>query len=246
MQKFFLTGPNRTGTTLLARCISDHPDCICLFESNIHVDAFGGLRTVGHSGRMKNHGFSPEQTSELRKRVKKGDVVSLLRWYDECAAILRDLYQKPNLTHIGDKNPYFHTSPGMIDAIAPYHKIWTIRDPRSVWYSGKAKGKNYISSYLNNVKQLSSRMDDSTLIVRFEDLVLDPEATMKTVHEFLEVPHDSSFLDHKPDKYDRRFQWNPNSVQTFDPNQLEKWKTTTIPKTIMKQVKKIMRRFGYE
>lgn len=246
MQKFFLTGPNRTGTTLLCRCIDDHPRCVCLFESNIHTEAFGGIKTVGHSGRMKKHGFSPEQTKALRKKIQPGNMASILNWYDECAHILGELYDKPELTHIGDKNPYFNSSRGFVKEIKNYPKIWTIRDPRAVWYSGRAKKKDYLDPYLRNVMWFLPRMDDSTLIIRFEDFVLDPKTTMKKVFEFLGVSYDESYLCHKPNKYDRRFKWNPNSVGAFDPSQLKKW--TNVPSKVleMEWVKKVMKKFGYE
>lgn len=249
MKKFFLTGPNRTGTTLLARCISDHPNCICLFESNIQVTAFGGTLTVGHSGRMKRHGFSPEQTRILRDRVQKHDPVSFLQWYDDCAKILRELYDKPELTHIGDKNPFFHTADEFWGAVADYPKIWTIRDPRAVWYSGISQKKpHYFAKYLANVKYFLPRMDDSTLTIRFEDLVNEPAATMKKVYEFLGVSSDESFFNHKPNKYDQRFAWNPNSLQAFDLAPLYKWKTSVIPKKITKMplVKRIINAFNYK
>lgn len=249
MQKFFLTGPNRTGTTLLARCISDHPNCICLFESNIHVTAFGGMLTVGHSGRMKRHGFSPEQTRILRDRVQKHDPVSFLQWYDDCAKILGKLYDKPELTHIGDKNPFFHTADEFWGAVIDHRKIWTIRDPRAVWYSGVSQKKpHYFDRYLANVEYFLPRMDDSTLAIRFEDLVNEPAATMKKVYKFLGVSSDESFFNHEPSKYDRRFAWNPNSLQAFDLTPLHKWKTSVIPKKITKMplVKQIINAFNYK
>lgn len=249
MQKFFLTGPNRTGTTLLARCISDHPNCICLFESNIHVTAFGGLLTVGHSGRMKRHGFSSEQTKSLRDRVQEHDPVSFFQWYDDCAEILGELYNKPKLTHIGDKNPFFHTANGFSEATAHCRKIWTIRDPRAVWYSGASRGRRHdFERYLANVRFFMPRLDEHTLAIRFEDLVCKPKVTMKKVHDFLGVTQDRSFLNHEPNKYDRRFLWNPNSTEAFDLTQVNKWKATTVPERItqLPLTEEIMEKFGYE
>jgi len=244
MQKFFLTGPNRTGTTLLARCISDHPNCLCLFESNIHTVVFGDLPTVGHSGRMQKHGFSPEQTATLRERVQ--NAASLIQWYDDCAKILGELYDKPELTHIGDKNPFFNTSEGFWEAITDFPKIWTIRDPRAVWHSGK--GKNYFAGYIANARYFIPRMNSSTLVIRFEDLVREPNTVMKKVYNFLGVAQDKSFLTREPNKYDRRFAWNPNATGPFDLSQLDKWEKETIPKRILKMplVKKIMSTFGYK
>jgi len=246
MKKFFLVGPPRTGTTLLARCLSDHPNCICLFESNAHVYAFGGTRTVGHSGRMKRHGFSSEQTKCLRARITKKNIESLFSWYDECANILCDLYDKPQLTHIGDKNPFFHTSPGFIKSVSNCLKIWTIRDPRAVWCSKKG---TLFNAYLNNIRFfLPLLVDPSFLVVRFEDLVAQPKISLEKIHSFLGLKSSEHFLHHKPSKYDCRFHWNPNSLDNFDSTKLNSWKTQMIPKRVtrLKLVKKIMRLFNYD
>lgn len=201
--------------------------------------------TVGHSGRMKQHGFTPEQTKSLRERVKFGDFASLQRWYEECGKILASLYDKPELTHIGDKNPYFHTSPGFMKAICKLPKVWTIRDPRDVWFSGKSKKKDYLGPYLANVRNYFARKDETTLVIRFEDLVLNPQPTMDKVHEFLGLSSDTSFLNRQPNKYDRRFKWNPNSLDDFDPAQLKKWEGTSVPKKILNnaEVQKILKTF---
>ncbi len=242
MHKFFLTGPNRTGTSLLARCIDDHSRCICLFESNAHVAMFGGTSTMGHSGRMKRNGFEKPQTTELIQRSNK----SLLGWYDNCADILKDRFQKPDLTHIGDKNPYFHIHDIACKSIAKCPKIWTIRDPRSVWFSKKPG--HYFSRYLDNVRHFFEHQDDTSLVIRFEDLIAHPASTMHKVYEFIEVEYDNSFFVRSKKPYDGRFKWNPNSIDPFDTSKIDTWKREhKLPKKFFTTlVKDIMSRFDYK
>jgi hypothetical protein len=254
MNKFFLTGPNRTGTTLLARCIDDHPNCICLSEINIQQKVFGGPSTVGHSGQMKRHGFVREETDSLLSGIVPKDQESFFSWYDQCAEILKSRYEKPELSLIGDKNPYFHKSKGCIEAMRSYLKIWTIRDPRAVWYSGvthKLGRKDFLSRYIDNVRFFMNRLDDNTLVVRFEDLVKYPEKLMRKVYDFLGVKYDKSYLTRSPQKHDTRFKWNPNSMLSFDPKILDKWtrdkkRIRTVKDFTKPEIKWVMEKFGYE
>ncbi len=252
MKKFFLTGPNRTGTSLLARCIDDHPECICLCESNVQTKAFGGRSTVGHSGRMRLHGFSSEQIKALRTKLILKDGASWLNWYDECAKILQEIYQKPQANLIGDKNPYFHNAKGCVEAMGDCLKIWTIRDPRAVWYSGEFHrfgARNYLPRYLENVRFFADRLDATTLVIRFEDFVSSPEETMEKVYKFLGVDYDASYLTRQEKPYDKRFAWNPNSTAAFDMSQVHKWRHELghLKSLIMRkpEIRNLMERFGY-
>jgi len=249
MNKFFLTGPNRTGTTLLARCIDDHPKCICLFETNVHVTMLGGQSTMKHGGRMKAHGLKQEQINDLLQK-SNGDILS---WYDRCGELLKEMYQKPELTHLGDKNPFFHEHPVARKKIQAYPCIWTIRDPRAIWYS-RATGRKevnrvplFFNRYINNVRYFLHRLGGS-LVIRFEDLVSQPEPTMKKVYEYLGVEYDDSFMTRTAKRHDRRFKWNPNSVDPFDSSKIDAWREA--PKKLPSKfftplVKEVMQTFNY-
>ncbi|KKL06669.1 hypothetical protein LCGC14_2593720, partial [marine sediment metagenome] len=169
-------------------------------------------------------------------------------WYDYCGEVLKELYQKPNLTHIGDKNPFFHDHPVACQKIASYPKIWTIRDPRAVWYS-RRKGSPFFQRYLCNVRYFMGSLDNTSLIIRFEDLLAKPEQTMKQVYEFLKVEYDDSFLNRSGKRYDRRFKWNPNAVDPFDRTKIDAWRgfPEKLPRKFFSSlVKKVMKRFDYK
>ena len=141
MNKFFIVGPNRCGTTLLARCIDDHPQCLCLWESFAHQIVFGGKRSHDHIKVMKQHGLSESQAKMLSKILRRNSAESLMTWYDRCAEMLMEIYNKPTVTTVGDKNPYFYSSPA-IKALKPYPKIWIIRDPRVRYDAGRIQNKH--------------------------------------------------------------------------------------------------------
>ena len=242
MNKFFIVGPPRTGSTIMARCIDDHPKCICLFEAYIQKKAFGCSITRGHSGRMKAHGFTREQTDNLRGKVH--DSVSFLNWYDDCAEILKPLYDKVEATHIGD---VIAVCPQAKKAIQSFPKILTIRDPRAVWYSGQFHylGKrNYLPKYYSCLKENLPYLE-TTLVVKFEDFIREPEKTMNQVYTFLGLPYDDSFMNRTNKPYDKRFDFNPNAVQKFDVSMINKWEKSSVKIDIPDRIKKLAEKFGY-
>ena len=55
---FFIIGPFRTGSSLMARRIDDHPEAICLCESEINRALFKFYYTQLHAQRMEGHGIA--------------------------------------------------------------------------------------------------------------------------------------------------------------------------------------------
>ena len=243
MKKFFITGPARSGTTIMSRCIDDHPQCICLFEGYIQKAAFGSPITRGHSGRMRQHGFSREQTDRLRNKVC--DAKTFIHWYDECAQILKPLYDKQEATHIGD---VIHTCPKTKLAIKSFPKIFTIRDPRAILYSGRhhTPRNNYLPQYFQCIRENLPYINDNTLVIKFEDFIEYPEKIMNEVYAFLDVPYNDNFMNRTKKPYDERFKFNPNATQGFDTSIINKWKREKKTMIVSDDMKNIIKQFGYE
>src|SRR3954453_5295045 len=106
---FFVVGPLRTGSSLMARCLDDHPSMICLCESEINRALFRDYFVELHATRMAAHGFGLNDTIRLLDRKKQDDVTGLMRWYAEAYPRLTALYNKPGATLLGDKSPDFYT-----------------------------------------------------------------------------------------------------------------------------------------
>ena len=63
--RFSLVGSLRSGSSLLARCLDDHPEAICLCESEINRTLFPRHHYLLHFRRMRNHGLEPEEIMQL-------------------------------------------------------------------------------------------------------------------------------------------------------------------------------------
>lgn len=55
--RFSLVGALRTGSSLLARCLDDHPEVVCLCESEINRALYPRHCYSLHFRRMRNHGL---------------------------------------------------------------------------------------------------------------------------------------------------------------------------------------------
>ena len=102
---FFAVGPLRTGSSLMARCIDDHPAAICLCESEINRALFKDYFLELHCERMVSHGLTLQESVNLLDRKKQEDIPSWLKWYSEVAVRLSVLYGKRYLPVFGEKSP---------------------------------------------------------------------------------------------------------------------------------------------
>src|SRR4051794_38311947 len=97
----FVVGPLRTGSSLMARCLDDHPSAICLCESEIGRALFTDYFVDLHRQRMSAHGLRAEEVVKLLDRKKQDDVASWERWYSEVSPRLSALYAKGEPAIIG-------------------------------------------------------------------------------------------------------------------------------------------------
>jgi hypothetical protein len=138
---FFAVGPLRTGSSLMARCIDDHPAAICLCESEINRALFKDHYLELHCERMVNHGLTLEETIRYLDRKKPNDITSWLNWYSDVAPRFTKLYGKHYVPAFGEKSPDFFESPELVEHLASsYPLIYTVRDPRAVLRSIEIQG----------------------------------------------------------------------------------------------------------
>ena len=94
---FFIIGPLRTGSSLMSRCLDDHPQAICLCEAEINRALFQDYFVALHFRRMSRHGLAPDNIAELLNGRKQDDFSSLIGWYADSQQHFSRLYNKPEL-----------------------------------------------------------------------------------------------------------------------------------------------------
>lgn len=194
---FFIIGPLRTGSSLMARCVDDHPQAICLCESEINRALFRDYFVELHGQRMQEHGLTSSEVVAFLDRKQQEDVGSLLKWYQDVRPRISSLLGKPEITAFGDKSPDFFQSPELVQHFASnFPLIYTVRDPRAIFRSIDSQSDATVrdkairwESLIANYRACKPYLDASNfLIVRFEDLISAPQPTMTAVYSHLGLP----------------------------------------------------------
>lgn len=233
---FFIIGPLRTGSSLMARCIDDHEDAICLCESEITRTLLPEYYLQLHVQRMVNHGFSGAQIISLLDRKAQNSIDSLLQWYLQAAPMAQTIYQKPHARVMGDKSPDIYKSSALVAFLAEnFPLIYTTRDPRAIMRSihvqtdaNEQQKETRWSEFLGNIKAWEPHLDKpSILISRYEDLVRAPEATMAPVYQLLNLKPSRRFMEPFQRRHPQRFlwttavDWESGVRKDFDPARAE-------------------------
>jgi hypothetical protein len=263
---FFAVGPLRTGSSLMARCIDDHPGAICLCESEINRALFKDHYLELHCERMVSHGLTLQEAVHYLDRKKHNDIPSFFEWYSQVARHLAVLYGKGYLPAFGEKSPDFFESPELVGYLAAnFPLIYTVRDPRAILRSIESQDnaspglkalrwEALVQNYLAWKPFLS---EPNLLIVRYEDLVRRPIETMLKVYEHLNLPRSLRFLESFPRRFPERFLWDTSVAREsgvkrdFDTNRINLWKTTLRPEQLElvysnPTIVEFLHRFGYE
>jgi hypothetical protein len=263
--RFFVIGPLRTGSSLMARCLDDHPAVICLCESEINRALFRDHYLKLHFRRMAAHGLSTQDTINLLDRKKQDDIASLTAWYREIAPQLSVLYGTQNLFALGDKSPDFYRSPKLVRNLAEAHRlIYTVRDPRAIlwsiraqrnvpWQDKMARWGSLVRNYLTWKPFLDA---SNVLVVRYEDLVRSPQATMTAVYDHLGLLYSPRFLRAFARPFPQRFLWHTaidhetGFARDFDTSRMDHWRAHMSAEDLARlhadeRVREFMDRFGY-
>lgn len=237
--RFSIIGALRTGSSLLTRCLDDHPEIICLCESEINRTLFPGYCQSLHLGRMKSHGLNPEEVFKLLNGKRQCNLHCYEKWHDQLFPILQNRYSSQGARVLGDKSPDFFRTPALVNHLRANHRlIYTARDPRAVFRSISADSTeqrakdNRWKSFQNNYEVWMPYLEDTSVItVRFEDLIARPRHEMKRIHQHLSVKDSDQFMRETPRKFPKRFLWKTNvDLHTgvplpLDTKSCDKWKT---------------------
>jgi Sulfotransferase family len=185
----FIVGCPRSGTSLLRRILDSHPSISCGPESRI----LWGFRTMEENNWSTLVGFG----------------LSLEQWRTNVRSFFESLHRnyadQQGKARWADKSPDYALMLDYIDTLYPECQIvHIVRDPRDVvdaWRrfygpkslarSGQAWVRYVGSAHRFAAAQLKSKMIE----LRYEDLVREPEPTLRQLLEWLGEPWDERVLD---------------------------------------------------
>ncbi len=258
----FVVGLTRSGTTLLRMMLDAHPQLAIPPETHFVPDlikaaraeegADGMLLAVTGNRTWGDFGIDTEEMRERLSRVHSGDGAEAVRAFFEAYA------KRQGKPRWGDKTPAYMLSVQRIGRTLPESRfIHLIRDGRDVALSQSARAINeqpppaqQATRWAKRIRK--SRDQASTLKgaryveARYEDLVRDPEGTLRRICDFIDLPWDAAMLSYHERAAERlaemagelradgshatqeagyRIDNHAPTTRPPDPSKLDKWKT---------------------
>ena len=253
MTVFFCVGSEKSGTTLLARMLDQHPEIACLWESYAFRPESSASIFNPASEKWKRHGFSE---SDVRRwsRIWNAQPHAFFRrtlsrltrsnfLVDSCfrrtmSSALADFARRCDATVVGDKWPgYIRHLDQLLSAYPEARIIYNVRDPRGLWnsaetFKGRCRGDELLGEMLKNDKRIRPYLERANfLTIRYEDLVCKPEGTAQRMYDFLGCDFSTGYLqyDRQVDPHPDRWNWVPTAGGPIDPWHAFKWKEQVSP-----------------
>jgi hypothetical protein len=206
----FVVGMNRSGTTLLRMMLDAHPQLTIPPETHfvpdlIKVAREGAatpealLKVIVSQREWGDFGLTEEELLERFRALRPLDAGDAIRAFFELYA---GRVGKPRW---GDKTPRYVTRMRLIaDAVPEAHFVHVIRDGRDVALSVRDRTvKDYTVERVAQrwKEKVSKARRDAPLLkhymeLRYEDLVLHPEGSLRGICEFVHLPFDEAMLDY--------------------------------------------------
>jgi Sulfotransferase family len=204
----FVVGMNRSGTTLLRMMLDAHPQLTIPPETHfvpdlVKVAREGAatpealLKVIVAQREWGDFGLTEDELLDRFRAIGSPDAGDAIRAFFEAYA---ERVGKPRW---GDKTPRYVTRMRLIaDALPEAHFAHVIRDGRDVALSVRDRTvKDYTVERVAQrwKEKVSKARRDAPLLkhymeLRYEDLVLDPEGSLRKISEFVDLPYDDAML----------------------------------------------------
>ena len=254
IRNFYVMAIGRSGTTLLANILDAHPNIVVPPESFfvLHLE-----RKYKHEKIWSEATISKfiddvyvDRPFRLMWKVPRnvveesfGQKPKITTFNEACNRIrasYNSSFKEKNIALFGDKHPIYSNFSGRMMQINPDAKlIHMVRDPRGTG-SGQIKTFNrkdalavgYLwSRYNGNLLKLKILYPKNYFLLKYEDLVLNPEETVRCVCDFLEIPFDEMMMEYRKKTIDRFEDYtqaitkkHESLMRPIDPKMAEKWK----------------------
>ena len=217
----FIVGASRSGTTLLRLMLDAHPDLAIPPETHFFPKvAWTGDGTLQPAENFLDclttnrywgdHHFVEHQLRERVMSLDPFDLGSALRCF---YGLYAEQFGK---RRFGDKTPYYLFHMTLIQASLPEARfLHIVRDGRDVALSVKGQwwGPQSVAQsalwWAQRIRaaRLQARQVRSCLEIRYEDLVREPEQSMKKICGFLDLPWHAGVLEYHRHAADRLSQF---------------------------------------
>jgi len=268
---FFIVGAQRSGTTMLRLMLNSHPNIAIPFETGFMTDFYPRLGGYGDLAQRSNLERLLGDIGEYHK-VKQGKLIEdrdavlgrpIAGYADLIDAVMSAYAARKGKPRWGDKTPFYVTELDTLWRIFPGCRILhLVRDGRDVAISQRSVG--WASTSIPRLAEdwrwktvlahkVGMVLGDHYREVRYEDLVLDTEATLRTICDFIGEPYDAAMLDYHAEAAgempEQSMKWHKSSVKAPDADKVFAWKRQmTVADRILYQdiAADALEIFGYE
>jgi len=244
---FFITGRGRSGTWLLQSILDTHPEiCVApealfiihLYQKYCHTTTWTAERKASFIDDLFSEKklidwwqLSPESVGELLEQYTPETHFS-----DLCKAVYHDYARrndKADARLLGDKNPEYSIYIHRLAQLYPNAKfIHLVRDPRAniLSYQNVDFDVNDVAAlsyrwkkYNESVLDIQQILPDRILVIHYENLLTDTQATLEEMCAFLDVEFLPELLEFYKDAKNI-FPWNHKITEAIDPKKAYAWK----------------------
>ena len=252
---FFVVGNHRGGTTLLQSMLNAHPAITLPPETQYFQEVWPKRASLGDlatpAGRERAIDFLGSVDCSIRDlKLDPAAIAAELPatgadYADLFIALLAAWARPRQKTRVGDKSPgHIHCVAEMARSFPNARFIASLRDPRAVVSSelGAVWGARSVDQIgrrwrrvIEAHRQLERSMSPNRYtMLRYEDLVTDPEPTLRRLCAFLGEDFDPSMLRYyeRPESelgFDPSESWKWNTLRPLDAGRLEAWRESLSP-----------------
>jgi Sulfotransferase family len=268
-------GCPRSGTTLLRTMLQAGSEVAIPRETRFVLEAwqqrrrFGDLRDPDNRRRLARWIFMREETQANRLGLEADDAVERLvtsppalgSMLTACFAMFAEKHEKPRW---GDKRPLYAARMSAIWDLFPNAQfIHVVRDPRACvaslrtlgWFEGQIAPMAALWEHsVKSVDAWRSKLaPDQLLDVKYEELVLDAQRTLRHVAEFAGLTADDDAIEqmlrYQEVEETRDHRYHSNLANSLDTSRVSDWKETLEPREIAfieRATGSLMERWSYE
>jgi Sulfotransferase family len=259
---FFVVGCGRSGTTLLRTMLNRHSQVAIPLESLFIVDYLRAKPSLSQN-RLVREMAGEYELGEWDMPVGAEDLASTA---DPREAIekLHEMYAaKHGKTIWGQKTPRFVRHGELLKRAWPNAKfVHVVRDPRAV-VSSLIRSDQHQSNalfgskrWLNDVAaglKLQEKFPNDVLLVRYEDLVRNPEHEVRKVCDHLGLDYEPETVSPKGTETKEYGAWYQNAHALLDrppdPDRIDLWRKKLTPRQLRlveSMCGELMTKLGYE
>ena len=237
---FFVLGNPRSGTSLFRLMLNSHPHVVVPPECGFLQWWYSKYSTWSQSDSVNPYRIAEYvedlisskkiETWNLSKSVLINQIGKLKpENYTQLSSIVYSLYSPHKNGLVGDKNNYYINHTQLIGNLYPDAKIiHLVRDGRDVAcsylalhsldsksvYAPKVSREidEIATEWSSNTSKLNDFLKDKLgLVIKYEDLILNTEETLKRVCDFLEIQYSTNMLRY----YEKEFHDEPASTMDW-------------------------------